>query len=106
MRGMKVGQTDQQEPDRLAPIRSIEVTFRHMLPRDTLVYFVRRCAQLRRLRGDALRACLQHLEQGGYHVALELQVGRRVVRATAMHAAALVAVWRCFEALGLPVWRA
>ena len=87
-----------------SPIRAIEVTFRQMLPRDALVYFVRKCAHLKRIQGDTLRACLQYAEPTGYHVALELQIGRRVFRATAVHAAALVAVWRCFEALALSGW--
>jgi len=85
-------------------IRSIEVTFRQMLPRDALVYFVRKCAHSKRIQGDALRASLQYTEQAGYHVALELQVGRRIFRASAVHAAALVAVWRCFETLALSGW--
>jgi len=87
-----------------SPIRAIEVTFRQMLPRDALVYFVRRCAHSKRIKGDTLRACLQYNEPSGYHVALELQIGRRTFRATAVHAAALVAVWRCFEALALSGW--
>lgn len=82
-----------------SPIGSIEVTFRQMLPRDALVYFVRKCAHSMQLQGDTLRACLQYAESTGYQVALELQIGRRVFRATAAHTAALVAVWRCFEAL-------
>jgi hypothetical protein len=88
-----------QQSQEDSPIGSIEVTFRQMLPRDALVYFVRRCAQTKHLRGDALRACLQYVEPGSYHVALELQRGKRVLRASARHAAALVAVWRCFECL-------
>jgi len=85
-------------------LRAIEVTFRGMAPRDALVYFVRRCALSRRLRGEALRASLQHLPAEGYHVALELRAGGRVFRASAIHAAAIVAVCRSFEALVLPPW--
>lgn len=85
-------------------LRAIEVTFRGMAPRDALVYFIRRCASVRRLRGEALRASLQHLPTQGYHVALELRAGGRVFRASAIHAAAVVAVCRSFEALVLPPW--
>ncbi|HVZ37339.1 MAG TPA: hypothetical protein VG963_33185 [Polyangiaceae bacterium] len=85
-------------------LRAIEVTFRGMAPRDALVYFVRRCAAVKRLRGEALRASLQHLPAQGYHVALELRSGGRVFRASAIHAAAIVAVCRSFEALVLPPW--
>lgn len=85
-------------------LRAIEVTFRGMAPRDALVYFVRRCASARALRGEALRASLQHLPAHGYHVALELRAGGRVFRASAIHAAAIVAVCRSFEALVLPPW--
>ena len=87
-------------------IRAIEVRFRGMAPRDALVYFVRRCALARHLRGEALRASLQHLPSRGYHVALELRAGGRVFRASAIHAAAIVAVCRSFEALVLPPWLA
>jgi hypothetical protein len=73
-----------------------------MPPRDALVYFVRRCAQARRLSGDVLRASLEYVEPGNYRAALELQIGRRIFRANAMHAAALVALWRCFEGLAFP----
>lgn len=85
-------------------LRAIEVTFRGMAPRDAVVYFVRRCASVRRIRGEALRASLQHLPAQGYHVALELRAGGRVFRASAIHAAAIVAVCRSFEALSLPPW--
>jgi hypothetical protein len=85
-------------------LRAIEVRFRGMAPRDPLVYFVRRCAEARRLRGEALKASLQHLPTVGYHVALELRAGGRVFRASAVHAAALVAVCRSFEALVVPPW--
>lgn len=85
-------------------LRAIEVTFRGMAPRDALVYFVRRCALARHLRGEALRASLQHLPKEGYHVALELRAGGRVFRASAIHAAAIVAVCRSFEALAIPPW--
>lgn len=86
-------------------LRAIEVTFRGMAPRDAIVYFVRRCAFSRRLQGEALRASLQHLPKEGYHVALELRTGGRVFRASAIHAAAIVAIVRSFEALVLPPWR-
>ena len=85
-------------------LRAIEVSFRGMAPRDALVYFIRRCAAARHLRGEALKASLQHLPSQGYHVALELRAGGRVFRASAIHAAALVAVCRSFEALVLPPW--
>jgi len=85
-------------------LRAIEVTFRGMAPRDALVYFVRRCALARHLRGEALRASLQHVPAEGYHVALELRAGGRVFRASAIHAAAIVAVCRSFEALVIPPW--
>lgn len=75
-----------------------------MLPRDALVYFVRKCAQSMQLKGDALRACLQYTERAGYHVALELHIGKHVFHATAAHTAALVAVWRCFELLARSGW--
>jgi len=86
-------------------LRAIEVTFRGMAPRDALVYFVRRCASARHLRGEALRASLQHLPAQGYQVAIELRTGGRVVRASAIHTAAIVAVCRAFEALVLPPLR-
>jgi hypothetical protein len=74
-----------------------------MAPRDALVYFVRRCASAKHLRGEALRASLSHLPAHGYRVALELrEEGGRVFRATAIHTAAIVAVCRAFEALSLP----
>lgn len=85
-------------------LRAIEVKFRGMAPRDALVYFIRRCAAVRQLRGEALKASLQHLPAQGYHVALELRSGGRVFRASAIHAAAIVAVCRSFEALVLPPW--
>ena len=85
-------------------LRAIEVTFRGMAPRDAVVYFVRRCAAARQLRGEALKASLSHLPAHGYHVALELRSGGRVFRASAIHAAAIVAVCRSFEALVLPPW--
>ena len=80
-------------------LRAIEVTFRGMAPRDALVYFVRRCASVRRLHGDALKASLQHLPAQGFQVALELRSGGRIFRANAIHAAAIVAVCRAFESL-------
>lgn len=83
-------------------LRAIEVTFRGMAPRDAVVYFVRRCASVRHLRGEALRASLQHVPAEGYQVALELRSGGRVFRATAIHTAAIVAVCRAFEGLALP----
>lgn len=85
--------------ERARPLRAIEVTFRGMAPRDALVYFVRRCASVRRLHGDALRASLQHLPAQGYQVAIELRSGGRTFRAKAIHTAAIVAVCRAFEAL-------
>jgi hypothetical protein len=85
-------------------LHAIEVRFRGMAPRDALVYFVRRCAMTRQIRGEALSASLQHLPAHGYHVALELRAGGRVFRASAIHAAAIVAVVRSFEALVLPPW--
>jgi len=85
-------------------LRAIEVKFRGMAPRDAVVYFVRRCAAARHLRGEALRASLEHLPSEGYRVALELRAGGRVFRASAIHAAAIVAVCRSFEALVLPPW--
>ncbi len=84
-------------------LRAIEVRFRGMAPRDALVYFVRRCASVRHLRGEALRASLSHLPAQGYRVALELRdEGGRVLRATAIHTAAIVAVCNAFEALTMP----
>lgn len=88
---------------RRSALRAIEVTFRGMAPRDALVYFVRRCASVRRLHGEALRASLQHVPAQGFQVALELRSGGRTIRASAIHTAAIVAVCRAFEALS-PAW--
>lgn len=90
------------ESSRRSALRAIEVRFRGMAPRDALVYFVRRCASTRHLRGEALQASLSHLPAQGYRVALELREGGRVFRAVAIHTAAIVAVCRAFEALSLP----
>jgi hypothetical protein len=91
------------ETGRRRALRAIEVSFRGMAPRDALVYFVRRCASARHLRGEALRASLSHLPAQGYRVAIEFRgEGGRVFRASAIHTAAIVAVCRAFEALSLP----
>jgi hypothetical protein len=87
---------------RRSALRAIEVRFRGMAPRDALVYFVRRCASSRHLRGEALRASLSHLPTQGYRVALELREGGRVFQSVAIHTAAIVAVCRAFETLSLP----
>ena len=42
--------------DKGRALRAIEVSFRGMAPRDALVYFIRRCAAARHLRGEALKA--------------------------------------------------